>query len=200
MIKAILFDLDGVVLKKRERFFSERLAEKQEMSIEKIIPFFKNEYKQIVVGKLDLKDSLEKYLPEWGWSEGVEKFLDFWFTPENNIDEQVVNLANRLKVNGYKIYLASDHSAERAENLLLNEGLGKYFDGDFFSGRVGYTKEEKDFFFYVSDVLKLDPSEILFIDDDNKNVEIAKSAGFVGIHFLSVEQLKKSLEENNVII
>ena len=60
-IKAILFDLDGVILKPRDKYFSEKYAEEQNVPIENIIPFFKNEYKKIMLGQADLKEVLSKY-------------------------------------------------------------------------------------------------------------------------------------------
>jgi putative hydrolase of the HAD superfamily len=194
MIKVVCFDLDGVVLKKRNSFFSDKLSEKLGIGLDKILPFFKNEYKQIVIGKADLKESLEKYFSLWGWTGTVDELVGFWFTSENNIDEEVLEIVKKIKEKSFKTYLASDHSKERAENLLKVVGLEKYFDGDFFSGNVGYTKEEKEFFEKMVENLGVNSEEVLFIDDDMKNVEVAKSAGLNAIYFENVEQLKNSLQ------
>ena len=56
--KAILFDLDGVVIKPRHKYFSEKLSEKQNIPLEDILPFFKDEYKKAAIGEVEIKDVL----------------------------------------------------------------------------------------------------------------------------------------------
>jgi putative hydrolase of the HAD superfamily len=195
MIKAICFDLDGVVLKKRETFFSDKLSEKLNISTEKILPFFKKEYKEIVVGKSDLKNGLEKYLSDWGWTDSLDDLLDFWFASENDIDKQVLETVKKLRVLDFKVFLASDHALERAENVRNTLGLKLYFDGDFFSYDIGHTKESREYFDEIIKRIDLDPREIFFIDDDEKNLGFAKNAGLQTIYFESfdkyLEELKK---------
>lgn len=145
-IKVICFDGDGVVLRKREKLFSTRLAEKLNIPIEQIVEYFKNEYKQVALGKMDLRSSLELYLEKWGWKDGVDALIYFWFEGDNDPDQEVLDLVKSLKSKGYICCIASDHSKERAENLLTDLGLGKYFDNDFFSGKLGVTKEDPEFF------------------------------------------------------
>ena len=66
MPKAILFDADGVVIKARTQYFSVRFAEQYGISAEKeMMPFFRNDMREAFVDKVDIKDSLAKYLPKW---------------------------------------------------------------------------------------------------------------------------------------
>lgn len=45
-MKMLLFDLDGVVILPRHKYFSEKLSEEQNIPLENIITFFKGEYKK----------------------------------------------------------------------------------------------------------------------------------------------------------
>jgi len=63
MIKAILFDGDGVTLVK-QGYFSDKYAMEHGVPVEKIMPFFRNEFKTCQLGKADMKEELVKYLSE----------------------------------------------------------------------------------------------------------------------------------------
>lgn len=194
MIKAILFDVDGVVLFPRDKYFSQRLKEEgYEIDEDIINQFFKKQYKQIVIGKADLKEEVSKEFHNWGWRRTVEELLDFWFSYENKPNQKVIDFAQELRQKGIKCYLVSDHSKYREQDLLHNVGLAQYFDGAFFSASLGYTKEEKEYYEQVLNSLNLTPEEVVFIDDDSKNVEIARQALPNIIHFVSLEKLKGDL-------
>lgn len=198
MIQAILFDVDGVVLYPRDKYFSHRLKEDGiEVNNEAVKEFFKNEYKQIVVGKADLREEVSKFLGKWGWNKSVDELLEYWFSYENKINQEVLTLSRELRAKGIKCYLASDHSTYRADDLMNNVGLEKDFDGVFFSGYVGFTKEEPEFFHKVLGMLQLEGEEVLFIDDDPHNVEIAKAQGLQACYFQGIEDLKSELVKNH---
>jgi putative hydrolase of the HAD superfamily len=194
MIKAILFDVDGVILYPRDKYFSQRLKEDgYSINEEEVRDFFHNQYKQIVIGKADLRDELEKVIEDWGWLGSVDELLEYWFSYENKINQEVVIFTQEIRRKGIKCYMASDHSKYREVDLLNNIGLAKDFDGAFFSASLGYTKEEREYFDKVVEMLRLTPEEIMFIDDDPKNVEIASQVLPNSILFTSVEKLKESV-------
>lgn len=182
MIKAVLLDVDGVILRPREKYFSEWLRDEgYTVDLEKVGMFFKNEYKDVVVGRADLKTEIATYLASWGWEGSVDELLRFWFSKEDVVNEEVLGLVSKIRKDGVKCYMASDHSRYRADDL--REKIGSRFDGDFFSGYVGYTKDEVGYYEYVVETLDLDAEEVLFVDDDSENVEVARTLGIEGVYF-----------------
>lgn len=194
LIKAVLFDVDGVVLLPRKKYFSQRLREDgYEPDTQKINYFFNNQYKKVIIGKADLKKELSFVLNDLGWKGTVDELLEYWFSYENKINKEVIDFAQELRLSGVKCYLASDHSLER-KNVLMNEvGLSRYFDGAFFSVDFGYTKEEREYYDKVVSNLGLASENIVFVDDDIKNVNIAKSILPKAVLFTSIEDLRKSI-------
>ena len=180
MIKLILFDGDGVVIKKREKFFSERLAEKQSLPLERILPFFKNEYKECAVGKADLKEVLPKYFEAWGWKGTVDELLKFWFEAEKEIDESVIAEIENHRRNEIKIGLVSDNEKYRGEYLLKEVGLAKYFDFVFLSCEMGMNKSDPQFFQKILEITGFAPDEIEYWDDEQENINIARGLGIEG--------------------
>jgi len=187
MIKAVLFDADGVILKKREKHFSQRLA--KDYGIKVPMSFFRNVYPKVRVGRADLKSELAKRMRDWGWEKSVEELLDYWFLPENKINNQVLDLVQKLRRKGIKCYLVSDNSKYRADDVMKNV-LGKFFDGGFFSCNLGHTKEEKKFFKLVLKKINLKPKDVLFFDDEKENTEVAKSVGINAFFYGSFKDFK----------
>lgn len=189
MIKALLVDGDGIVLKKRDKYFSDRLREDgYDFPKSAEIEFFKNIYPDIRIGKKNLKEGVEKYLKDWNWDKSVDELLDYWFSYENKLDGEIIDALQKIRKKGIKVYLASDHSKFRANDLWEHVGLQKYFDGHFFSCNLGATKDNPDFYKKVLKELQLKPDEILFFDDEEENVEVAKKVGLNAKFFQSVNQ------------
>ena len=77
MIRAILFDADGVVINTTERF-SSYLEREYGISTKLTAPFFLGRFQDYIVGKADLKEEINKYLLSWGWKKSVDDFLRYW--------------------------------------------------------------------------------------------------------------------------
>jgi putative hydrolase of the HAD superfamily len=76
-LKAALFDSDGVLM--IGGMFSQNLVRDFGLPIEVLTPFFKTEFKDCLVGKVDLKTCIQKYLEPLGWKGSVDELLDYWF-------------------------------------------------------------------------------------------------------------------------
>lgn len=105
----------------------------------------------------------------------------------------MLEIAKKLREKGVKVCLASDNEKYRAEYLLNEVGLKRYFDETFFSCFLGHTKSEPEFFKAIIKKLNLKPKEIVYFDDDPKNVAVAKKFGINARLYKSVSQLKKLL-------
>ena len=193
-IQAILFDADGVALKKRDKFFSERFAEdfQKPEAKDKIVDFLQGDYKKIRLGQAGLKEEVGKRMKDWGWEKSVEELLQYWFEYENEKNEQVLALVNSLRTNGIKCYLASDHSKYRAQDLMDNV-FNDQFDGGFFSCDLKTTKADLKFYDKISADLEISPRRIFFVDDEEENVEAARKAGITAYYYQNFADFKQEL-------
>lgn len=172
-MKALLLDADGVVLKKGE-LFSEQFSREYNIPLEKVIPFFKNELGRCQKGEADLKEVLPPYLESWGFNGTVDDFLEYWFR-DVEINSEIIELVAECKEKGIACYLASNNEKYRARRI--EEKLKGLLDGYFFSADLKIKKESPEFFRVVSQKIGIPPSEIGFVDNEEKNVESAKEAG-----------------------
>ncbi len=145
MIKAILFDADGVTLIK-QGYLSEKLSRDFNIPLDQIMPFFRNDYRLCQEDKLDLKIILPKYLEQWKIQKSVDDFLDYWFSADTKPDKIMIEKIQTLRTNGIKCYLASDQEKYRAEYILHTLKFSEYFDKCFFSYNVGSSKSNPNFY------------------------------------------------------
>jgi len=190
MIKAILFDVDGVLIKRRE-YFSERFSREQNIPLELILEFFKNEFKQCSLGKADLKEELKKYLDRWNWKGSVDELLEYWFAGESEIDTYVLSAIDELRAQGKLCYLATNQEQYRKQYLLENLGLKNHFDGCFASCDTAHSKKEKEFYDEVFKKLEgIEREEIVFLDSDQEIVDVANSVGIQGKLYRNFDMIK----------
>lgn len=178
MIKAVLFDVDGVVLSASERF-STRLTKTYDIPMEKVLPFFQNEFQICEVGQADIKQELGKYLEAWDWHGTVDDLLAFWFEGEGTINQNVLKDAELLKAQGVKCYLHTNNEKYRVAYMWETIGLKQGFDGIFSSADLGVLKPDHAFWEKVQAELgDIAPGEVLVWDDDTENVDSAAAFGF----------------------
>ncbi|MFB4275243.1 MULTISPECIES: HAD family hydrolase [unclassified Nonomuraea] len=63
----------------------------------------------------------------------------------------------------------------------------------FYSGRMGLVKPDREIYDEMARALGTDPSEIVFIDDRQENVEGARRAGMTGVRFTDAVTLRAEL-------
>ncbi len=193
-IKAVIFDADGMTIKRSE-YFSARLARVYNIPADKILPFFKGEFQDCLVGKADLKEKIAPYLSDWNWKGTVEDLLDYWFRSEADIDQQMIEEIIALRKKGIRCYLATNQEKYRLAYLRNNLGFEQIFNGIYSSSEMGCKKPEKDFYEFIFSNLnkqaEIKPEEIMFWDNEEENIAPVKSLGWQGYVYKSFEEFQK---------
>jgi putative hydrolase of the HAD superfamily len=192
-MKALLLDAGGVVLQKGE-LFSEQFSREYNVPLEEVVPFFKNELAVCQRGEADLKKVLVPYLEQWGWKGTVDDFLEYWFK-DVVLSSGIKELVAECKEKGIACYLASNNESYRARRI--EQVLGTLLDGYFFSADLLVKKESPRFFEAVIQKLDIPPSEIGFVDNEEKNVESAKEIG-IDARLYTSEILKELVHGNGL--
>lgn len=175
MIKAVIFDADGVLINKG--MFSEYLSREHNLDIEKLTTFFTGPFRKALTGKADLKKILKPHLKTWGWKESVDEFMKYWFTTGHEVDEELVEYIKDLRKKGIKCYLATNQEKYRIAYMLKNMGFDKIFDKVYTSTHLGHRKPDLKFFSKMMSDLNFEKNEVIFWDDTVENVEAAREFG-----------------------
>lgn len=198
MIKVLLFDCDGVII--IGPMFSERYSREFGISIEKMLPFFRNEFQLCLTGKSDLKIELKKYLNQWSWSKSADKLVKYWLK-DDILNQELIQEIQKLRKRGIRCYLVTNQDKYRTEYLSKTLGFHYLFDNVFSSAQIGYTKPHARFFKEIfkqirGDLKNLKKHEVLLFDDEMKNVKAAKEIGFQARRYKDFNELQKIIRKN----
>lgn len=102
-------------------------------------------------------------------------------------------IIENLKQRGYRLGLLSVHSREWIEYCEAKFDYHCLFDKTMYSYQVGISKPDVQAYQLIAIQLGLEPEQLIFIDDSEKNVIAAQEAGMVGLVFTHASTLTKEL-------
>ncbi len=112
--------------------------------------------------------------------------------------EWMAPIVLRLKEQGLKVAILSDQT-QWLNELDARDGFFKEFDAIFNSFYMGKGKKDPAVFLEVSATLGMQPSELVFVDDNPGNVERARSKGLNGIVFTDEASFLAELHESGLL-
>lgn len=193
MIKAVIFDADGMVVTGTR--FSDRLARDYAISTDKTVDFFTKAFPDCVLGKADLKEVIIPYLKAWGWKGTLDELLKFWFAGEHLADNRFATVIEKLNAKGIKCYLATNQEKYRLAYFKSEMGLGKIFEEIISSNSIGFKKPSKEFFENIAKVSNCKPEEVQYWDDRPVNIEAGKNFGFEARLYDKYENFEKVISQ-----
>lgn len=176
MIEAVVFDVDGVLVE--SGVFGARLSRELEIERAAMDAFWRGPFVECSLGRADLRVELEPVLARWGYPGGVEACLKDWFEADSKLNLELLACVERLRQGGLACHVASTQERHRAAYLEGPMGLGSRFDRSFFSCHVGWRKPQPEFYRHVTAELGLPPAALLFLDDQQANVDAARAVGW----------------------
>lgn len=193
MIKFVIFDIGGIFLKGDIDDFIRRASKLLKTKIKKDTLFMKalNEWMR---GTITSKKFIENISGVPVSDHDKEKIEDLW-SKNWKIDKKMISFAKSLKPK-YKLAMLSNTERETVERQ--GEEFD-FFDFKFRSFELGLIKPEKEIYLHVLKTLKAAPEECVFIDDNEKNIEMSKKLNIPSILFENKRQLKKELKILGVI-
>lgn len=178
MIKAVIFDMDGVMID------SEPLWEKTERILlarrdieytadyrDQIVGLNQNDSGKLLVETFKLEEKIEDII-----SERVEILFGI-YVEELEVVEELIPLLNQLRENNYKLAVASS-SPLRVINFVLDMfSLHEYFPIVVSGECTDNGKPHPDIYIHTSQRLEVEPKECVAIEDSINGVKSAKAAG-----------------------
>lgn len=200
-IEAVIFDCDGLM------FDTERVAQNmwrrigREYGIE--IP---DEIFVLITGVKD-ESLIEPYYSKTPHLKDVkqqaskERFnLDFWssFYPDGITKKGLIKLHQYLHDENYKTAVCSSSKREYVETLLRTSSIPLHFDSIIGGDMVTHGKPDPEIFLKGAEVLGVDPSHCLVLEDSKMGILAAKNAGmhscFIKDTIEPDEEMKQAIE------
>jgi HAD superfamily hydrolase (TIGR01509 family) len=199
MISAIAFDYAGV-LEIAERNIIDEITEYMNISLEEWSSVYHslnylcnvegkswNEVALLTVEKLGASQEQIVQIQEIMRLNALSK----------KVNSGLVEIIKKLKPN-YTIALISNYPPHLREKL-QTQSLTELFNEIIISSEVGYQKPQPEIFMLLCERLKIQPQELVFIDDSKKSLESANDIGYIPILYRSNEQLEQALQELHII-
>lgn len=193
-IKTIVFDLGGVIFKEGKSVALENLYKTYQYD-KKIVFDILWSHKSI-----DLRKGIIEDWEFWDWAQGqvpeeynVLNIKRAWYDGYI-LDKDMLGIVKRL-YRRYRLVIFSGNIKSRIEYLERKYHFRKYFDLEIYSYDYHVTKPDKKFIEILIGQLGGKPEEMVYIDDVEECVIIAKSFGINAIVYESgkVRRLENEL-------
>ena len=197
MIEAVVFDVDGVLV--RSGAFGQQLRRELGLTTDELDKFWRGPFVQCSLGLSDLKKEVEPFLKRWGYSGTVEDCLRDWFEADSTVNADVLDEVERLQRRGVPCHVSSTQERYRAAYLEGTMGLAARFDRLFFSYHLRVKKPQLEFYRRVASELGTSAAALLFIDDQQINVEAARAAGWSAELYAFGDDLPSLLARHKIV-
>jgi epoxide hydrolase-like predicted phosphatase len=199
-IRAVFFDLGGVIVRTEYQAPRQRLAERFGMEYEDIVRLVfggspngtaakatvgeigADEHWQAVARKLKIQD------------EEIESVRTEFFAGDV-IDWNIVRFLRSLR-GRYKTGLISNAWSD-LRAYILKQKFDDAFDKMIISAEAGAAKPDPGIYHIALEQLEVSPNEAVFVDDFIENIEACEKIGIQGIHFRdaesAIQQVKATL-------
>lgn len=181
MIKAVIFDLDGVLVTTDECHYAawKRMADEEEIYFDreinkKLRGVSRAESLEIVLKNAEKIYTAEQKAELAERENGYYKVLIEKLTEKDVLGGVVENLT-ALKENGYKIAVGS--SSKNTPIILNKTGLVNYFDAVADGNEIARSKPDPEVFLKAAKKLGVPPCECLVVEDADAGIEAGKRAG-----------------------
>lgn len=196
MIKAVAFDLGGVLFAEGKSVAMERLETEH--------GYTKDTVRKILVSpqSVDLRKGLIGDVDFWAWAQGqlpegysAELIKKEWYDGYL-LDEAVLELVKGLK-GKYRIIAFSGNIKSRIEFLEEKYGFRSLLDIEIYSFDYHRTKPDKRFVELMIEKSGCKPDEIVYIEDNDQYAQVARELGVKVLLYSrgDIRKLERVLQE-----
>lgn len=189
MIKAIFFDLNGVLI--TSEYLSSRFEATYGIRGDEFISALKE---VMFIARKPSAPTLyslwKPYFEQWNLSLGEEDFLNFWFSGEK-VNAEALGYVKELNVKGIDVFVLSNNFRERTQ--FYRESFPEIFlnvKQAYFSWETGNVKPNPTALEAVLLENNLTPKEVIYFDDSLENIQMAKNLGVDGQIWIDLQAAK----------
>ncbi len=199
-IKAVIFDLGGVLVRTEFPEVRQRLERRLGVApgtLDQTI-WGGEAWKLAEIGAISYEEYWRRVGSALGFAtqDEIRDFRREYFSGDR-VDQELVSVIKKLRAQ-YKIGLLSNAPDRLGIWLDENWGIKDLFDSIVYSAETGITKPDARIFQLSLAQLDVKPSEAIFIDDYDRNLDAAVALGMQVIPFTNtivlIEELRKYVD------
>lgn len=197
-IKAVIFDMAGVVLLSVKGTFNSLLAERLDAKLEDVARVMNDEVNERWdLGEISDDDFYTHLLTETKQPIEKKSILASFVIDDFYIDLQMLEFIHELHKT-YQTALLTNFPFHLHEFMRTKWATGDAFDHVIVSCDVKLLKPDPRIYQVTLNILDCQPEEVIFVDDRIANVKGAEAVGIRSVHFRERQQgigeIKKLLE------
>lgn len=202
VIKNIIFDFGGVLVDWNPRYYFKSYFNDDE----KLDFFLKNiaadEWNAEQDRGRSTKEGTEILIAKFpDWQKEIRAYYDNWTTMLRSEISENVAVLRKLEKTKYQLFGLTNWSHETFPHALENYDFFQIFKGKIVvSGEEKLIKPDPQIWKLLLDRYQIKAEESVFIDDNIKNIEVAKSLGFLTVHINENTDLESELEKLGIVI
>ncbi|OYT58120.1 MAG: phosphatase [Candidatus Aenigmarchaeota archaeon ex4484_14] len=189
MLKAVIFDMDGVIVDSEDYHASTEQEVLRNIGINVCVEELKMD-----LGKSE-KDFFRSVLTRHRKTENIEETIRKLIKEKHKTYLKLlknakpvpgaIELVEKVRAAGVKTAIATSSIRKMLEIVIENFNLEKYLDAAVCIDDVKKGKPEPDLFLEAAKRLSVQPNECVVIEDAANGIEAAKRAGMKSIGFMS---------------
>ncbi len=197
MIRAIIFDVGGVILQSKVESVFIRLAEILKIDSKSLLELRQRHKQKMLTGAMPAEEFAFQIKQRFGLdTDVIQKWRDAYLGIMT-IDTTMLRLVKNLGEN-YTLAVISNAPDLHAK-INKERGIYSNFEVVLISSDIGLVKPQREIFQLALEKLKLKASECLFIDDREELLGIPKEMGFEVILFKNREQFVEELRNKGIM-
>ena len=185
MIKAVIFDLDGVLVCTDELHYQgwKSLADREGIHFDREINnrlrgVSRMESLEIILERAEREYSEAEKQEMASYKNGVYAALLDSLTPADRL-EGVTECLKELRAEGYKLAIGS--SSKNTPKILERTGLRSEFDAVSDGNNISRSKPDPEVFLKAAEFLGVEPRLCAVIEDAEAGIQAAKAAGMLAV-------------------
>lgn len=202
MLKAVIFDMDGVIIDSEPQHaraavevFKNHGIETDTSYHEQFIGSSTKKMAETCIKEFSLDMTTDELLAELIKAK-KDYVIREGYIPIPGIKDLII----RLYQSGIRLAIASSSSTAEIEGVVKSLGIKKYFDKLISSSNVEHPKPAPDTFLLALSKLGISAEDAVVIEDSDFGVAAAKAAGIACIGYINPNSGKQSLNDANVLV
>ena len=194
-IKAVFFDLGGVIVRTEFQAPRQQLADRLGMDYDDLskVVFDSDSSLRASIGEIPADEHWASVMQRLKRPASEISLIREEFFAGDIVDRTLVEYIRALR-GKYKTGLISNAWSD-LRNFVVREKFDDVFDRMIISAEVGAVKPEPKIFQIALEQFGMKPREAVFVDDFYINIEGCEKVGIKGIHFRDVESTLKQLKQ-----
>ena len=183
MLKAILFDMDGVLIDSETEYLSQQMRIGKELGVqfeEHVLKKYMGESTPDTWAGLKKDYNLEEDSQMLAQRE-LERMDEHYESGNLHPIEDSVELLKKCRDYGLKTAIATSTFKQNAHSVAKRLGLNPFVGAIATSCMAGASKPEPDIFLLAANMLDTPPDECLVIEDSHSGLVAAKRAGMAAV-------------------